>query len=589
MSLHVCVLGIDGSGKSSVAASLPMILAAELNVVAGSAGEKFYVMGPEEDYLAPKFHPDGFPLSARLAKKFKAWAKRVVDRRKLYPLVKLSHLISQDQAARRLARRYRADVMVSDGNTLLSATGRTANYRRPASDGAPSVAVQAPGVEDLAAVFAHLVEGRPLPEETVPRVPSMTKARRLAGFCRLFGVQAAWLPDAVLFLDLSPARALGRIGHRAGKVDRHENAADLAQTREMYLKTIEAFRRFRPSAGVYRIDADDRTPGEVLQKALVALEPQINSARAANPRPEIPLGTTATELAGPSVWRKILNARYLFGYLVAKFFQDAWREPLFPFSKSGRLLLKEGYSAGVMQVIYDHGAKPQGVFDRIFLGYPLHRAVYDRVGILARKIQGEMESRLERGGKISVFTAPSGVAYDLFRPLEAIAAENPEAARRVEITAADLDPHGVLAESLSARARLLGVKLEFIRGDLTSDEFRARFAADVEFDIALFVGLSSWLPRPATVRHLRWVREHLADDGVLVTDCFSADAYALSGRYVGYKAEYYTPESYSALLDYCGFDGLGAAVEGGRDRINHVVVARRRLPLASSASDKVAE
>jgi hypothetical protein len=26
------------------------------------------------------------------------------------------------------------------------------------------------------------------------------------------------------------------------------------------------------------------------------------------------------------------------------------------------------------------------------------------------------------------------------------------------------------------------------------------------------------------------------------------------------------------LLDYCGFDGLGAEVESGRDGINHVVM-----------------
>jgi len=38
MSLHVCVLGIDGSGKSTVAAALPSILAAETGCVVGSAG-----------------------------------------------------------------------------------------------------------------------------------------------------------------------------------------------------------------------------------------------------------------------------------------------------------------------------------------------------------------------------------------------------------------------------------------------------------------------------------------------------------------------------------------------------------------------
>ena len=37
-ALHVSVIGIDGSGKSTFAASLPMLLAAEYQVQAGGAG-----------------------------------------------------------------------------------------------------------------------------------------------------------------------------------------------------------------------------------------------------------------------------------------------------------------------------------------------------------------------------------------------------------------------------------------------------------------------------------------------------------------------------------------------------------------------
>jgi hypothetical protein len=46
---------------------------------------------------------------------------------------------------------------------------------------------------------------------------------------------------------------------------------------------------------------------------------------------------------------------------------------------------------------------------------------------------------------------------------------------------------------------------------------------------------------------------------------------------VGYRANYYEPEVYRALVDYCGFDGLGADVESGRDRINHVLIASPRV------------
>jgi hypothetical protein len=77
--------------------------------------------------------------------------------------------------------------------------------------------------------------------------------------------------------------------------------------------------------------------------------------------------------------------------------------------------------------------------------------------------------------------------------------------------------------------------------------------------------------------HLRWIRKSLREDGLLLTDSFTPEAYALSGRYVGYKANYYEPEVYRALVDYCGFDGLGADVESGRDRINHVLIASPRV------------
>ena len=112
-----------------------------------------------------------------------------------------------------------------------------------------------------------------------------------------------------------------------------------------------------------------------------------------------------------------------------------------------------------------------------------------------------------------------------------------------------------------------------MRGDILDSALRAQIAAAGPYDLALFVGLSSWLPKPGTVKHLSWLRAHLRDSAALVTDCFTPAAYALSGRYIGYKAAYYTPDVYRAFLDYCGYDGLNATVESGRDCINHVVIA----------------
>ena len=238
-----------------------------------------------------------------------------------------------------------------------------------------------------------------------------------------------------------------------------------------------------------------------------------------------------------------LDHRYLIRYLLAKWFRGVAGADV-PFSSLGRLFLEEGYSAGVMRVIYDQDERRYGLLDRVFLEYPLHRAVYDRLQILTRKIEAELEARLRAGREVRIFTAPSGFAYDLFRPLETIAGRLPQLMDRVEIVATDLDPHGALAGELAERAERLGIRFTFLRGDMTDGEMRRRFEVKAPYDVALFVGLSSWLPKPQLIDHLRWIRKNLHEDGLLVTDSFTPEAYALPGRYVGYKANYYEPEVY---------------------------------------------
>ena len=571
MTLHVCVLGIDGSGKSTISIALPAILAAEASLVAGAAGETFRVSSPEEDHLAPKFHPDGLPISAHASMQFKRTAKRLVDNRRLYPAFKIAQMVTKDIAAAALGRRYSARVIISDGNALLSATGRAANYLRAASD---RIHKPSPSAEDLRAVFSYIIEGTPISPETQRRLPRLQRARAIYKLAGRLGLRAVWLPDIVIFLDLSPEISITRIASRGLKVDRHENLADLAQAREMYLKSLEAFRCYRSAEVTYRIPLDGLTPGETIGAVVEALGPHLLVQRDERAAPEEPLGTSSR--TGGEVRKTALDRRYLIRYLLAKWFQGAWREPTFLYSSLGRLFLEEGYSAGVMRAIYDRDEKWYGPLDRIFLEYPLHRAVYDRLQILTGKIEAELEMRLRAGRVVRIFTAPSGFAYDLFRPLEAIAARLPELMSQVEVVATDLDPHGVLAGELTERAKKLGIRFEFLRGDMTDDAMRRRFAERALYDMVLFIGLSAWLPKPGVLNHLRWLRKNLRGDGVLVTDSFTPEAYALSGRYVGYKANYYEPEVFRTLVDYCGFDGLGADVESGRDGINHVLITSPR-------------
>ncbi|HJZ11733.1 MAG TPA: hypothetical protein VJ521_06265, partial [Acidobacteriota bacterium] len=355
------------------------------------AGETFQVVAPDEDLLAPNFSPDGWIISAHLSRWFKRQAKKFVDKRKIYPFFKLSQMIFQDHATVRLAKRYHASILFSDGNTLLSATGRAANYLRAASEQTVRQTTS-PIAEDLVAVYRYIVDGVEVPAENQRRLPSLRRGRLIYRVLSRLGIRGVWLPDVVILIDVSPQIALTRIARRP-KVDLHENLADLHQAREMYLKTVDAFQEYRSPNVAHVIPIDQLSPGETARKILEIIRASV-VAENLQQQSSHPLGTSTDELSGGAAWKKILSYRYIVRYLLAKFFQNAWREPIFVFSRTGKLFLKEGYSAAVMRAIYDHDQTNPGLLDKIFLQYPLHRAVYDRLQILTRKIEPILEKQL---------------------------------------------------------------------------------------------------------------------------------------------------------------------------------------------------
>lgn len=538
MALHVTVLGIDGSGKSTVTAALPPLVAGSLGVRAGTAGDGLCVADPEQDRVGACFAFDGLPLVARLARVLRRLAKALTTLRVLYPIIKVAHLVAQDAAAWRIARRYRVDVMVSDGNAVLSTLGRAANHGW---------------------------------SERLRRVRAALLRRRR-------------LPDVAVFLDLPPEEALERVRQRGRALDPHENLADLTEARRGYLETLAAFAEAHPEATVLILPVSGLTPGQCLRRILTTIRERLAASPAPARAPEAdPLGTsTQTQ---KRLWLRLMGPRYVFGYLLPWFFRGAWRELTFLFSRTGRVFLQLGYSAEVMRLIYEEEGRERWL-DRVFHGYPLHRAVFDRLQILARRVQPEIERRLIEGRSVRILTGPSGFAYDLLRPLEALAPLlGLEAMKRVEIVATDLDPHGAIGPALEAAAARLGFRVRFQAGDLTDDQTRARLEAHGPYDLALFVGVSSWLPKPATLSHLVWASRVLRADGLLISDCFTPHGYTISGHLVGYRAQYYAPEVYRALVDASGFDGTAAVIESGRDRINHVLVAPVR---ASNAKQRLA-
>jgi deoxyadenosine/deoxycytidine kinase len=273
MSFHICLLGIDGSGKSTITASLPAVLATELNIISAGAGDTFQVVNGEENYLTSKSYQKNFPLAARLSRYFKGIAKKYVDNRKIYPVFKLMNLYFQDIEAQKLVNKYSPGLMISDGNLLLSTLGRAANYLQPASESEErSDSRQTVNPDDLKSLIEYIIDKKPLPEKTRIVVPDLIKIGILIKFLHLTVIDKLLLPDMVIFMDILPERALDRINIRGKKIDLHENINDLTQARNMYLKTIEAFNKYRGRISAHSISVDNHTPDQVLSEIIKLIE-----------------------------------------------------------------------------------------------------------------------------------------------------------------------------------------------------------------------------------------------------------------------------------------------------------------------------
>lgn len=557
MTLHICILGIDGSGKSTIAAALPAFLAANGAVIAGSATGSFRVVAANEDLLAPDFRPAGLPIAGRLAICFRSFASRLADHALFGPLSRALQLLSRDNAARTLAQRYSTTVFVTDDNACLSML-RAAGTEVRTSD-----------TEDIRALFSYIFDDVPVPKESRSRLPKRIRKKLIFKLTNFLGLRALWLPDVLIFLDLSPAVALTRLKSQGQTGDRQETLADLSRERTTHLRTVEAFDQYRLGRATHFLHVDDLSIGEIMQGVLEAISAHMPAAvtRAASP-------LNATDRYGK---QKNLNRQYMSRYLLPKLFRGAWREPAFLLSPMGRRFRKEGYSAGVMRAIYQASDGQVGLADRIFFDHPLHRAFHDRLKILSEKISHELKVRLSNGHEVSLLTTPAGLADEILGRLEEIELQDPDAMKRVHLVAVDLDPEGELEDRLKEHAQRLGIQLTFLRGDVTNQQVRSRLEEWGPFDLAVSVGLSNYLPKHQLLLHLASLRNNLLPSGRLITDCFSPQSYALSRHYRGYEGNYYSPEMYLVILDYCGFDGLNAEVESEANGINHVVVATPRV------------
>ena len=206
----LAVLGIDGSGKSTLSRALARRLSS--NARASLVTDRVELFeGGEPTPPAP--------LLAEKLREALGRHSKVAGSLKSYKIPKLAELLLRDHIVSELRDWYAPDLVVMDGSPLLNVTAWMGLYRKDALDEATYVSV------------LRILCGRDealTADDPVYRIfPELVTLRRL----RLAVMR---VPDALLFLDVDPAVSMERIRSRGEDRQVHETEEKLGRLRDGY-------------------------------------------------------------------------------------------------------------------------------------------------------------------------------------------------------------------------------------------------------------------------------------------------------------------------------------------------------------------
>jgi 1-acyl-sn-glycerol-3-phosphate acyltransferase len=230
-ALVVAVLGIDGSGKST--------LSGRLAVEISSAGSACLIGDSLEQFRG------GEPCGTQplMKEHLRRWVSKQAKRAgslAFYKIPKLTELLLRDALLGEVRRWYGPEYIFMDGSPLLNMTAWSVLYREDCFN--REFCELAMGI--LSGNEGGIAAGG----EIYRQFPELTAMKRL-------GLTRLKIPDLVIFLDVEPAVAMSRILGRGERVQVHETEEKLAKLRRAYLLTITALTgRFKVPA--LRLEGD---------------------------------------------------------------------------------------------------------------------------------------------------------------------------------------------------------------------------------------------------------------------------------------------------------------------------------------------
>ena len=214
--LTLAVLGIDGSGKSTVSRAVAVALSERDRVCRVGDRLEFYEGGVCRTVRA---------LPSEQVRQALGRYAKTAKTLKHYKIPKLAELLLRDHLLDELRRWHRPDVAVTDGSPVINLTAWARLYREELFDPRVSAAV-------LRALTGSEAESD---QAGMPELPELATLKRL----RLARLS---LPDAVVMLDVDPAESVRRIQARGEPVQAHETEEKLTRLRGAYRMVCDVLR-----------------------------------------------------------------------------------------------------------------------------------------------------------------------------------------------------------------------------------------------------------------------------------------------------------------------------------------------------------